>query len=158
MLFSHVSSTNVQLSFNIISSDSSFHFSHEIWGGNKKANFSEIWSISEKKWTSGPTYPNELYVMNSCSLALNSSSVLIIGLIWVTDSTQLHLSPNYGVFPNDKTYIYNFDLQLWSEQDPLFFSWNTNFAFDYEYDPACQVIHEKNESRYDFFIKIQKNF
>ena len=129
------------------------------WGPNQKANFSEIWSISEKKWTAGPAYPNELYVMNSCSLALNSSSVLIIGLIWVTDSTHLHLAENYGVLPNDRTYIYNFDLQMWSEQDPLPYDQETNYhhALDYQYDPACQVIHEKNESRYSLMNELENN-
>ena len=95
----------------------------------------------------------------SIFLALNSSSVLIIGLIWVTDSTQLHLAENYGVLPNDRTYIYNFDLQMWSEQDPLPYDQETNYhhALDYQYDPACQVIHEKNESRYSLMNELENN-
>ena len=45
------------------------------------SNGSQIWSLSKQKWIPGPPYPKGYFSLNSCAIALNSTAVLVIGLI-----------------------------------------------------------------------------
>ena len=46
----------------------------------KKSSSSQIWSLDKKKWTNGPVVPSKYDFINSCALALNSSTVLFVGV------------------------------------------------------------------------------
>ena len=50
----------------------------------KKSSSSQIWSLDKKKWTKGPVLPSKYDFINSCALALNSSTVLFVGVNIIT--------------------------------------------------------------------------
>ena len=50
----------------------------------KKSSSSQIWSLDKKKWTNGPVVPSKYDFINSCALALNSSTVLFVGVNIIT--------------------------------------------------------------------------
>ena len=46
----------------------------------RKSSSSQIWSLDKKKWMDGPVLPSKYDFINSCALALNSSTVLFVGV------------------------------------------------------------------------------
>ena len=82
--------------------------------------------------------------MNSCALALNSTAVLIIGLIPTNDFNSFHSDEEIGILPNTASAIYNFQSNKWIEQDSLFYE---NFVFGFMYDFTCHIVQEKSKKR-----------
>ena len=113
------------------------------WRGS---NGSQIWSLSKQKWTPGPSYPKGYFSLNSCAIALNSTAVLVIGLIPVPSQAfdEIYNWNHIGTIPNPATLIYNFQSKSWVEQDSVPYA---GYPWEYFYDYSCQVVHEKNRKR-----------
>ena len=82
--------------------------------------------------------------MNSCALALNSTAVLVIGLIPTNDFNSFHSDEEIGILPNTASAIYNFQSNKWIQQDSLF---HDNFVFGFMYDFTCHIVQEKSKKR-----------
>ena len=97
------------------------------------------------------------YFFVACSMALNSSTVLFIGL---SNASDPELSPtssnffNYNVkqwsfVKNDITATYNFDDNTWTQHESLNYPSQTisGIELDYGYEVLCSPYHGKNESK-----------
>ena len=82
--------------------------------------------------------------MNSCALALNSTAVLVIGLIPTNDFDSFYSDEEIGILPNTASAIYNFQSNKWIEQDSLFY---VNYVFGFMYDYTCHIVQEKSKKR-----------
>ena len=115
------------------------------------------------------------YALNACALALNSSAVLVVGLIKALDFSASWSKEDDGLFPNTETSIYNFETKRWilqesihyntSEgstlllQEPIHFNLFPPQKFVYSY--ACQIVPDKKWNRYthsSFMTKSEKSF
>ena len=66
---------------------------------------SYLWSIPKNVWLTGPNVSQTNYeFINACTLALNATTVLFIGL---SNSTSYG---NRSYIPNDLTATYNFEV------------------------------------------------
>ena len=99
------------------------------------------------------TYYNN-YALNACALALNSSAVLIVGLIEAIDFSASYPWDKDGLIPNTATAIYNFETKSWSLQEPIDYNtgWNKPQPFEYIYSYTCQIIPDKKWNRYKYKI------
>ena len=80
--------------------------------------------------------------MNSCALALNSTAVLVIGLIPTKDFDSFHSDEEIGLLPNRATAIYSFENNKWIQQDSL-----TYVVYEFMYDFTCHIVQEKMKKR-----------
>ena len=121
------------------------------WKGN---NNSQVWSMTKKKWMKGPTLMKGYYALNTCALALNSSAVLIVGLIEAIDFSASYPWDKDGLIPNTATAIYNFQTKSWSLQEPIDYNtgWNKPQPFEYIYSYTCQIIPDKKWNKYKYKI------
>ena len=112
----------------------------------QRSSSSELWSLVKKKWVSGPKIPQKYILWNTCSLALNSSTVLFVGVRIMNGSEFGHeaLFEN----PNDVTISYDFNRNLWFEHDSLSFP-TINYFYDvYTADFTCAIYFEKKTKRW----------
>lgn len=110
----------------------------------KASSNSQLWSISKQKWISGPSYPKGFYALNSCALALNSTAVIVIGLIPTNDFDSFHSDEDIGLLQNTATVIYNFQSNKWIQQESLVYA---NTVHGYTYDFTCHIVQEKSQKR-----------
>ena len=82
--------------------------------------------------------------MNSCALALNSTAVLLIGLIPTNDFNSFHSDEEIGWLPNTASAIYNFQSNKWIQQDSLSYD---NLVFGFMHDFTCHIVQEKSKKR-----------
>ena len=82
--------------------------------------------------------------MNSCALALNSTAVLVIGLIPTNDFNSFHSDEEIGLLQNTASAIYNFQSNKWIQQDSLSYD---NLVFGFMYDFTCHIVQEKIKKR-----------
>ena len=111
-------------------------------------NSSQIWSLSKQKWIQGPQVPRGYFSLNSCAIALNSTAVLIIGLIPISNQAfdEIYNYNHIGLLPNPATFIYNFQSNSWIEQESLPYEVEGG-VWEYFYDNSCQVVDGKNTKR-----------
>ena len=113
---------------------------------NKRNKNSYLWSISKRKWIRGPPFaPKTGYLFHyACSVALNSSAVLFVGITEknVKYSDQEHPLYVLYLFGNQNTAIYNFETKTWIKQDPLGINVTNN-----ESHVTCSIYHAKVKSR-----------
>ena len=126
---------------------------NELSGGlnpGKDNEFSYLWSIQKMKWIVGPNLlPNSDYIFHyTCSVALNSSAVLFIGISErVIEANGDHYNPNNVTYydtnyKNNLVAIYNFDRNAWIIQQPI------NIDVANERSPViCSIHHGKFESK-----------
>ena len=107
---------------------------------------SYLWSITKRKWIRGPSFaPKTGYLFHyACSVALNSSAVLFVGITEKNVEYSDPQNPLYVLylFGNQNTAIYNFKTKTWSKQKPLGINVTNN-----ESHVICSIYHDKIKSR-----------
>ena len=127
----------------------------------KGSDNSQVWSMTKKRWMIGPALMKDYYALNACALALNSSAVLVIGLIKALDFSASYPKDEDGLFPNTVTSIYNFETKRWILQDSIHYNTSKDWTllqepvhfnlfppFKYVYSFTCQIIPDKKWNRY----------
>ena len=91
----------------------------------KKSKNSLLWSLDKKRWIYGPTIPSKYAFVNSCAAALNSTSVLFVGIsdIETSEITQSVVEDT----PNDIVALFDFETMKWIEQDYVTFPTISDF-------------------------------
>ena len=97
------------------------------------------------------------HYLQACSMALNSSTVLFIGLSnasdpYLTKTNSLYDSFRWSYIKNDISASYNFDYNTWTQHESLNYPSHatTNgvtFELDHGYEVLCSPYHGKNESK-----------
>ena len=97
------------------------------------------------------------HYLQACSVALNSSTVLFIGLSnasdpYLTKTNSLYDSHRWSYVRNDISASYNFDHNTWTQHESLNYPSHatTNgvtFELDHGYEVLCSPYHGKNESK-----------
>ena len=95
---------------------------------------SYMWSIEKRTWFPGPNIDPVLIFHYACSVSLNSSAVLFIGLTKGVD---------VNIYANHFNAIYNFGTKTWTEEDSIMYDFSTNIKYP---DVSCCVNHEKTQS------------
>ena len=128
------------------------------WKGN---NNSQVWSMTKKKWMKGPALMKGYYALNACALALNSSAVLVVGLIKALDFSASYSKEEDGILPNTATSIYNFETKRWTLQESIHYNTSEGWTLlqepvhfnlippqRYVYSYTCQIVPDKKWTRY----------
>ena len=104
------------------------------------------------------TLANETFdFLLACSMALNSSTVLFVGLSNASDSelkkflygTIYYDQYQWSYIKNDISASYNFDHNTWTKHESLNYPSQTisGIELDYGYEVLCSPYHGKNESK-----------
>ena len=102
--------------------------------GNINTN-SYMWSIEKRTWFPGPDFFQHDFIFHyACSVSLNSTAVLFIGLTKGVDG---------NTFANYFTAIYNFGTKAWTEEDSISYDLSTDIRYP---DVSCCVNHGKTQS------------
>ena len=115
----------------------------------RKSSNSQIWSLNKKKWNNGPVLPSKYDFINSCALALNSSTVLFVGVNSIKGSENHQLDISTIVLESNQNNIaitFNFATNMWTEQENLTFpvySWLDLYVNDF----SCTVYNDKSTKR-----------
>ena len=108
-----------------------------------RSGSSQLWSLVKKKWIPGPEIPEKYILWNTCSLALNSSTVLFVGARKMNGTEFGNDALFYN--PNNVTLSYDFKTNLWFEHDQLSFPTINHYYDYYTADFTCAIYFEKRE-------------
>ena len=119
---------------------------------------SVLWSLDKMGWGPGPSTKkiddNHLALINTCSLALNATAVLFIGLVHLDSKDfsifslqSIHWHHDNG--NHTTTAIYNFELGAWYFQEPLDYDVsNFDLLGLNQHKIACAIYQSKSERKY----------
>ena len=96
---------------------------------------SYMWSIEKRKWFPGPNIHPDFIFHYACSVSLNSSAVLFIGL---TNDLDFYTFANYF------TAIYNIGTKAWTQEESITYDLSTDIRYP---DVSCCVNHGKTQSQ-----------
>ena len=119
---------------------------------------SVLWSLEKMGWGPGPSTKklddNHLALINTCSLALNATAVLFIGLVHIDSKDYSYFGMESIHWYHDNgnhttTAIYNFELGDWYFQDPLdYVVPSLDLLGLHQHKIACALYHSKSERKY----------
>ena len=119
---------------------------------------SVLWSLEKMGWGPGPSTKklddNHLALINTCSLALNATAVLFIGLVYLDPKDYAYFGMESIHWYHDNgnhttTAIYNFEFGDWYFQDPLDYDVPSLELLGLnQHKIACAIYHSKSERKY----------
>ena len=91
-------------------------------------------SLDRKIWMEGPDLPMFASFNHANAIALNKTAVLFVGVGYLPFQVDVF---------NEKTIIYNFDLNQWTWQESLPFEFASELIISNSLQTSSVIFHEK---------------